>query len=301
MFKSPLPQAILKTLAYASIFEYPLKSQEINHWLIWPNPKNFPFSKAVKQALKILIQKKTVSTLDDFFFLAKENKIIKKRRLRQIWSQEKLKKAYQTAGLLSFIPTIQMIALSGALAMENAEKEADIDFLIVTKAKTLWTSRALVVLLLKLLGQYRQKNKIADQICPNIFLDQKNLSVPKNKRNLYTAHEVLQLRPLFDRGGVYHQYLKANQWTRGYLPLAYEFPIQSTQSPRDPQNWPLFGLGNLVIGVFLEPLAYSLQLLYMKPKRTRESIARQAAFFHPRDLGSLVLKKYQKKLARLDL
>lgn len=201
-------KAILRTLAYADVFDYPLKENEIFRFLISNFQKELPTLSS------------EVSKKEGFYFLKGRKRIVVTRKKRERWSREKLKIAKRVAGWLKLIPTIQMVAVTGALAMNNSEKEDDIDLLIVTSKNRLWLTRLLTVFLVELVSHRRrpQDKNVKDKICLNMFLDEKHLAVPKKEQDLFSAHEACQLKLLWDRNETYQKFVKENQWVKHFLP-----------------------------------------------------------------------------------
>ena len=287
-------QAILKTLAYADIFNYPLTAKEIHHWLISSTP------------IKLInLNFKNIPKIANYFHLPSRQSTVKLRRHHAKSSLKKLKIAQRIANYLKFIPTIKLIAITGALSMNNSNEHDDIDLLIITKTNQLWTTRLISILFLELIGKRRRpgselsasaaslevssepSSSSKNKICLNLFLDESSLVLPKTKRNLYTAHEVVQIKPIFDRGNTYQDFLNANSWVKQFLPNALTTTLTRTVP--------------VTVKNFLEPLAYKLQLKIMKKKRTREKISPHSAFFHPRPTNKIVLNQYHQKLKGLKL
>ncbi|MEK7565854.1 MAG: nucleotidyltransferase domain-containing protein [Patescibacteria group bacterium] len=182
------------------------------------------------------------------------------------------------------LPFVEAIFLTGDIATGICTKDSDIDLMIVTKPHTLWLTRLLLVWYLK------NKKIYKNLICPNIFLDAEHLQIKEH--NLYTAHEVLQARCLFDRNNIESKWLKLNSWTKNYLPNAYGFKISNLKikNSLEIENW------KLEILLPFEFLVFIFQYLYMKSKMTNEQVGLGFAFFHPRKLSSHVLQEYQKRL-----
>jgi len=197
-------QAILKTLHYADIFDYPLKVEEIHRYLVKP--------------LKIDVLKEILSQMGSgpYYCLPGREGIVELRKRRQAWSQPKLRKARKITSFLKFIPWIKLIGVTGALAVENSDEGDDIDLLVITTPKRLWLTRGLVVTFLLLTGQYRRPGKVKDRICPNLMIGEDALEFPN--RDLFTAHEIAQMRPIFDRNDTYQKFLQANSWIKDFLP-----------------------------------------------------------------------------------
>src|SRR4030065_1385727 len=124
---SNLKEAVIKTLSYADIFDYPLKLSEIRKYLIGVklSGKNWPyrFKKTISQIPQIKVR-------EGYYFFKSRHNIVSIRLKRFVYSKEKMELARKIAGLMFYIPSILMIAVSGNLALSNADKEDDIDFLI---------------------------------------------------------------------------------------------------------------------------------------------------------------------------
>lgn len=107
-----------------------------------------------------------------------------------------------------------MIALSGARAMNNASLADDIDLMIITAENRLWLTRLLVSFLL--FPWLRRGQKISRRLCLNLWLDESALVI--KTQNLYTAHEICQLKPLYNRDQTYQKFISANLWYKQFLP-----------------------------------------------------------------------------------
>lgn len=193
----------------------------------------------------------------------KEAKLWAIRKTREKYSQEKFNQATEIIPLLKFIPTIEAIFLTGSVAANNAKKNADVDLLIITATNTAWLTRTVVFCFLKII------RKLKNPVCPNIFLDLNHLEI-KNK-NLYTAHEVLQAKCLYEKNKTSIKWLDANKWVKEYLPIPFEL------------------------------LAFVVQYFYQRPKQSNEKVGWGYMFFHPNDLSAKVLKKFEKNLKKLNL
>ena len=106
---------MFKTIAYADIFDYPLKADELQRWLIQGD--SFAPAKVSPYWIKT----------NRFYHLPGRSKIISLRRQRQHFSHLKWPIAYRAAKILSFIPSVKLVAVTGALAMNNSDQDDDID------------------------------------------------------------------------------------------------------------------------------------------------------------------------------
>lgn len=277
----------MATLAYHEIFDYPLTKDEIHKYLIGKKASTLN----VKKELKNLVKKNLIGEQQGFYFLNKKLIIVKTRSKRVNYSKHKLQKAYLYSKILKIVPTIRFLAISGALAMENSHKDDDIDFFIITKKDTLWTTRFFANILLWPFKRDPHGKNVSDRACLNMFLDESALKI--KEQNIYTAHEIAQMKLLWDRGGTYQKLIKANEWVKKYLP-----------------NWKVEGRGpysnkklpatNYILQS-VEKLLRIFQLSYMRSKITAEKIGDKQLFFHSHELGKTILIKYENKLQKLHL
>ncbi len=104
-----------------------------------------------------------------------------------------------------------MVAVTGSLAVNNADEQADIDYLVVTVSERLWLCRAMMILLV------RYAERSGDILCPNYILSAQALSM--DRQDLFMARELVQMVPLY---GIetYQQMREINAWSDLYLPNA---------------------------------------------------------------------------------
>jgi len=109
------------------------------------------------------------------------------------------------------------------------------------------------------------------------------------KQNLYTAHEVAQLKVLYGKDTTYEYFLYKNKWIKKYLPNI-RIHTMSTNS---------FSLSRFTpVLKFCERLFFFGQKLYMKRHLTIEKIGQSHALFHPSDKTSFVISAYKKEVLR---
>lgn len=262
------------SIIYHNLFDFPLNFSDLIRWKVGSGVielKNF----------------KLISKRNGYYFLKGKPGVVYKRQLHKRISAKKILIAKKAAKIISLIPTVKMIAITGSLAMENSNLESDIDLMIITKSNLFWTTRVFVYLLISILGikkrrpfDYDQK----DKLCLNIWLDESHLSWGKKDRNIYTAHEIAQIVPLVNKDETYEKFLYENKWLVKYWPNAVSIKGKKdlVMSQEDSSFLSLFLIP-------LEKFAFKLQYQYMKSRLTRETITKTRALFHPQDWGKVVL------------
>ena len=134
--------------------------------------------------------------------------------------------------VLQSLPLVRFVGITGASAMTGIKPTDDIDLCIVTKRGLLWTTRFVVVVLAKILHIHH-----ATGVCLNLFFDESDLTIAKLKQNSYIAHELLQMRPIINKNGIYGRFLTQNTWIYKYFPNARSVIPESTVTPRSSSFW----------------------------------------------------------------
>ncbi|MBI2021435.1 hypothetical protein HYS93_00960 [Candidatus Daviesbacteria bacterium] len=282
-----MEKAILKTLIYSSLFDYPLKAWEIHKWLIGQKLT----LRQVEKGLLILIKKGKVKTRSGYYFLPDKKRLVEKRINRQHFSNSLLKKAEKVAKLLKIIPWIKLVGISGNLAMDNASKNDDIDFFIITAKNRLWTSRLMILGLLDILRIRRKKGekgrKIAQKICVNLLLEEDSLG--QSNKDIYLAHEVLQMKVLWQKDDMYKKYLEENSWAFNFLPNWSTVQSFSSKTKNKRKFWD-FNSKNFINPI--EKIFKKLQLSHMGKPKGLEKISNNALYLHPQDYRPFILQEY---------
>jgi len=283
-----IKDAILATLAYHDIFGYPLTANQTYSYLIVKSS-----FLSFEKSLQLLIKQKKVFEKDGLVFLQGRGQTVKIRQTRKKASGKKFRKAIFYGKILRAIPTIKLVAISGALSMENADANDDIDLVIVTSSGNLWTTRLLANFLLQPYRRKAGKSHTKDKACLNMFLEEFSLKI--GTHNLYTAHELAQLKPVWQCGKTYQNLIKANSWIKTFLPNWQQHSTESFSTyPESKIHLPF-----TIYHSILEPLAKTFQIRYMRHKITTEQIGEQQLFFHPSNTQEKILREYQKRLRRI--
>ena len=189
----------------------------------------------------------------------------------------------------NLFPDILLLALTGSVASLYPAKRDDIDFLIITRADTLWLTRLRLLFFLRrqhLSFRRFNQSKSANLFCFNLWLDESSLTLPISKQNLRNAVDLVLLKPLFDRHHTYRRFLFANPWAKKFVCTPYTNLINKTKS----NHFSPLSKGEIKKGICFEncklkienSIAFLTQYFYMLPKITTETITLHSAFFHPK-------------------
>ncbi|MBN1936746.1 MAG: hypothetical protein JW934_18945 [Anaerolineae bacterium] len=202
-------EGILKTIEYSDLFDYPLTAQEIHRYLVGVQATLADVQRHLSD--KALVPG-LLSQRSGYFVLSGRESIVQSRLRRANISANLWRKAVRYGWLIAALPFVRMVAVTGTLAVDNADAGADVDYLIVTEPGRLWLVRSLVIGVVYL-GQLERL-----EICPNYLIAGNALDY--FDRSLFTAHELAQMVPLYGLD-VYKVLIQVNAWARCFFPNAF--------------------------------------------------------------------------------
>jgi len=202
-----LARAILQTVAYADVFDYPLSGAELTRYLV-----GVPATREqVERAMSDAPLARRLARRDDLIALPGQERLFDLRRRRAAVAAELWPHALIYGRRIAALPFVRMVAITGALAMDNVDGRLDMDYFIVTRQGRLWLCRAQIITLVRLARLQ------GHEICPNFLVTEQALSIEEH--NLYTAHELAQMVPISGMA-TYGRMRSINAWTETYLPNA---------------------------------------------------------------------------------
>ena len=209
-----LVEAILLTIFYADIFDYPITIAEIHRYLIGWHTSFDNVQNEVNDGLSAM---NDIESEGEYYFLKGRREIVALRRNKNAYAASLWRTAWRYGYWISHLPFVRMVAVTGSLANNNAEQNADLDFLIVTEPGFLWLCRVMVLALNRLTSLF------GSSICPNYMLASNALNL--NENDLFTAQELARMVPIAGIG-VYHELRRKNSWANEYLPNADGVPFK---------------------------------------------------------------------------
>ena len=198
-------RAIARSVSYASIFDYPLTLAELRQTLI--ESRQTPTEILGIYSSSAALQAE-VTFQDGFFCLRGREDTVPERQVREAHSRTFLRAHHTLLALVSAMPFVRMVALSGSVAHLNLEGTGDLDLCIVTRGRRVWSVTVAIILLAKLLGRRRT-------VCANFVVADSRLVL--EPQDLFTASQVIHLKPIVGVE-VYRQFLAANPFVQRFYP-----------------------------------------------------------------------------------
>lgn len=215
MFTDELEHAILETLAYSDIFDYPLRLDELYSYL--------PIRTEIEQMSRSLESLNgQVGKNDGYYFLTDREIIVEIRKQRITYSYKFYQHALMYGQILGSLPFIRMVALTGSLAVMNSSTNADFDYMLIAAPGRVWMARGFALLLNRL------SRLFGHTLCPNLIVSESSLTW--STHDLYSAHELYQMIPIAGMD-VYLKLMKANPWAEEFFPNGFK----TFKSPNDSQ------------------------------------------------------------------
>ncbi len=222
----PLEAAILRTVLYADVFNFPLKLEEIHHFLISNESVSITeIAQSLKQSVRL---KQKLQIIGDYVVYGGHTELIQIREKREAASQQLWPQALYWGRWLAALPFVRMVALTGALAVRNAaDDDDDLDYMLVTSPHRVWLARAFAIAVVRI-GHLR-----GVKICPNYVLAETSLI--QTRRDIFLAHEVAQMVPIYGQD-YYRRFREANDWVYQQLPNALDPFFDADQLPTKSAN-----------------------------------------------------------------
>ncbi len=277
---NPCAQAIKETLAYRSIFKYPVSYHQLCTTLI--SSKTFA-GKFLHDEVIRLVKKGDVKSKFHKYYAPGFQPV---NWTKHVDSTLKLLKdndyVFKT---LEMIPWIKMLCVTGSVAAFNTGKDSDIDVFVVAKANRLWLTRGFLFLILKIIGKLRGDKNSAGKICPNLLVDEKNMEWPASKQNIHVAHDIVLMRPVINRDETYFKFVKSNKWVFDYI-ASFKCTFSGLKDGKKQR-------GSLILDI-LENLAMFMQVGYMRRRKTKEVTKKHFIHFRRDDNTKWILDKFEK-------
>src|SRR5512142_725449 len=181
----PVATAVLRTLTYADLFDYAMTPDEIFRFLIGVRASRAEVDAALNDHARL---NGNVARIEGFLTLPNREMLAAARKRLHAAAARQLPRARFYARLLAYLPFVRMVAITGGLAMENA-RDGDSDYFLVTAPGRVWLVRGMAVALVRIARLF------GDHLCPNLLLSTNALAL--SDQNLYTAHEIIQMIPLY--------------------------------------------------------------------------------------------------------
>lgn len=211
-------EAILKTLAYFDIFQYPLTFGEIRLFSAEYFSEN-----ELREQLMELERRQLVFCVSGYYLLQNDPSFCQRRKAGNERAEQLLVKAEKIGRFLYQFPFVKAVGVSGSLSKNFADDKADIDFFIITRSNRLWIARTFMHLFKKFTFLTGRQH----YYCMNYYIDEMALKL--DDKNIFAATEIKTLLPVCGQETM-NEFFLHNSWANDYLP-ACAFRQQGEKDP----------------------------------------------------------------------
>lgn len=215
--------AVLESVIYASLFDYPLTLEQLHASLIGVRADAGTIAAWWRNSDRL---QSAIEHRDGWYFPSGRGDLIATRARREVLSRELLDRDRRILAMVAHLPFVRMVALSGSLAHLNAEGSADLDLFVITAPHRVWSVTVAAVLLSKLLGCRKR-------VCVNFVVSERALKI--EPEDLFSANQIIHLRPVSGHD-VFARFVKANGFVRTFYPNFELREDLKTLRPQDPKT-----------------------------------------------------------------
>ena len=221
---SALERAIWRTIQLFALYPFAPTVFEVHKWLIQPD-RSYDLKEVSDAITNSEWLHRRITTKHGFIAPQDAEHLIEDRQDRFLDGVRKFKKVRRVRFVLRLIPFIKGVAICNTLSWMNTTKTSDIDFFIITKSNSVWSTRFFSVLPFFFKRPHRGGR---DPLCFSFFVDEHhlNLSSVCIENDIYNAMWVQSLIPILGDDVIWESFRQANAWSTEFTPQSsFAHPI----------------------------------------------------------------------------
>jgi hypothetical protein len=251
--------AIIRTVVFFDIFDYPLTLMEIWKWLYVTDGSQIArkYLADIENELTQITDK--IEAKNGLYFLRGREQIIRTRLERYGLAEDKYRKAVRFIKILRLIPFVKLVAVCNNLSYSNSSAASDIDLFIIAEKNRIFSARFWVIGVLKLFGVRPAAESKRDTIDATFFISEDELDIENLRlkiedqrsktEDIYLTYWAEQLVPVYDPFNLYQKFQSANGRLKNYLPNAIGYELNRRRQVK--RSWGV-RLVNLFISLLFD-------------------------------------------------
>ena len=198
-------QAVLKTLAYFDVFNYPMKPSEIHQFApILMSPLN------VVPCLNYMVNHGLIFQHGKFFSINSDPAVAESRKANSKTTDKSIALAKRFSRFLSRVPFVDGVFAADTNSFELHPEGVELDFSIIAKPNRAWLCRFFIRLYMSLFW-FRSSKSFG----LNHIIDGGQLQL--DDKSLMMATKLKMLTPMVNQE-LYSSFIKSNTWANQFLP-----------------------------------------------------------------------------------
>lgn len=193
-------EAVLETIAWFSLFSYPVTSLEV--WRFLFSRAEYP---SVEADLQRLVASGKLHFADGKYVLRGHESDIAEQESRYRYSLPKLRRARRAAAYLRMFSDVRAVFVCNTLSLMHAREESDIDLFVVAKSGSVWRVRFAAATPFAVLGMRPKGDDERDALCWSFFMSDASFDMRRFAlvgEDPYLAFWGATLLPLYDPEGL---------------------------------------------------------------------------------------------------
>ncbi|MBW2524181.1 MAG: hypothetical protein JRI23_08395 [Deltaproteobacteria bacterium] len=235
---------LVEPVLYGDLFDYPLTLDEAHRFC------RVPIERAeLERALADPEGAgRWVGRVDGYYVMRGREALVTTRRRRSLASERSRRRAKSTMGVLQYLPFLRGSLVTGSAAVDNAEADDDLDYLVLVEPGRLW-------LVFAMLGTL-QRLGLRRRLCVNYYLSLDHLDL--RARSAFVARELLQAQSLSGSRDV-ERLFEANSWIADHYPNAPPPTARPTESGVERRRGPARRMTEAIEGLLGGELGDALE------------------------------------------
>ncbi len=198
------------------MFDYPVRETEIKELLNIPELD-------ISEALDILQRNHQIRNVGGFFVLPDKVWAIQRRKAAERFFQSRLSYILRASRVLSYIPFVRCVALTGSASKQVLYPFEDYDFLLITQPDRVWVTQFLLSLFRRVVSFNYHLNNFQNYCC-GVILSENDLYV--RNQNEFVGLEIFHSKVLFNPR-LHLKFIKTNAWITNF----YRIPKNNKPFP----------------------------------------------------------------------
>ena len=203
--KITIAQAIIRTIVFYDLFDFPLTPLEIQREAGGEIP--------LKIICRYLKADERLREKWGFYFLPGREEIVTVRQQRHNYGRRKLVIARRYAKIFGLSPWVRGIFLANSFGAHNLRDNGDIDLFIISAPGRLWLSRLYCTGLAELMGKRPRRGNKRDRLCLSFYISAARLNMSPldlDGDRLYYEKYRQNFVLLYNKGEAGQEFMAAN-------------------------------------------------------------------------------------------
>lgn len=204
-----LEDAIVKTVAFFDVLDYPLTIKEIHDRLLG-------LDASMEEIQAVIEESERVSFINGYVVLPQRDRIIEMRLQNVSADLDLWKRVKRYEWMFRIVPFIQGAYVCNRLAITQGSQESDIDIFVIAEEGRMFIVRTFLLFLSQIFGVRRYGDRVARRFCLSFFVDTSLVNLQPlsdGASDIYFSYWVLLLRPIFSAFDI----RTYNSWLSGYF------------------------------------------------------------------------------------